>query len=440
MRIALLSTYELGHQPIHIASPAAALAQQRHKVRTVDLAAQAWPPDLVEWADAIAFSTPMHTALRLATVAATRVRSERPDLPICAYGLYAAMASDDPFDRRISGEYEAELLVWASELSGPRSVTVHLDRTRFTVPERSQLPPLDTYAHLAIGSSRIPVGAVETTHGCVHRCRHCPLPTVYDGRIRKVDESVVLADIEQLVDNGAEHITFSDADFLNAPHHAMRIVEELHHRWPTLTYDATIKVEHLLRHGDLIERLVETGCVFVISAFESLNDAVLEILDKGHTRTDAIQLIHRARDAGLDLRPTWLPFTPWTTIDDLLDMFSFIATHDLIGLTDPIQMTIRLLVPAGSLLEEHPSFVEHRDAYDTHALSYRWVCPEPSLDALQRTLASQTESMLDEPPHEVFAALWRTVLLAAERDTTPADTIPLGATEGRPRLTEPWFC
>ena len=48
---------------------------------------------------------------------------------------------------------------------------------------------------------------------------------------------------------GASHITFGDPDFFNGPTHARRIVEALHERHPAVTYDVTIKVEHLLRRA-----------------------------------------------------------------------------------------------------------------------------------------------------------------------------------------------
>ena len=90
MRVLLISTYELGHQPLHVASPAAALRRAGHEVRCLDLSVQPWDPDALDWAQAVGFSVPMHTAMRLALNAARRLRREHPRLPICFYGLYAA--------------------------------------------------------------------------------------------------------------------------------------------------------------------------------------------------------------------------------------------------------------------------------------------------------------------------------------------------------------
>ena len=46
-------------------------------------------------------------------------------------------------------------------------------------------------------------------------------------------------------------IPFVDPDFLNAPPHSLRIVAAVHERFPAVTFDCTVKVEHVLRHADL---------------------------------------------------------------------------------------------------------------------------------------------------------------------------------------------
>ena len=402
-------------------------------MRTLDLAFDTWSDATIDWAQAIAFSVPMHTALRLAYVAANRIASRRPHIPMSAYGLYAEMADSHPFERSIAGEYMDELLAWIASLSttAPEyGTTTSRGRSSFAVPDREDLPSLDNYARLSIGSERRLAGAVETSHGCIHRCRHCPLPTVYDGRIRIVGHDVVLADVAQLVEAGAGHVTFADADFLNGPKHSMRIVEDVHRRWPHLTYDATIKVEHLLRHADLVPRLVETGCAFVVSAFETLNDEILSILDKGHTALEASEVVHNAASAGLTLRPTWLPFTPWTTYDDLIAMFSFIDTHDLALSTDPVQMSIRLLVPRTSLLADHPAFLPFRGPYNADTLGYEWKASDPVLDELATRLSLIAQELADDSPMRAFTGMWRETLRTGGLDESPADSIPVG---GHPR-------
>ncbi len=449
MRVLLVSTYELGHQPLHVASPAAALRAAGHEARCLDLSVDPWDYALERWAEAVAFSVPMHTAMRLAVRAARPLRRRRPELPVCLYGLYAAMKSDTVVgavaDRVIAGEYEPGLVGWADEPAGVPSTgvraPVQLGRHAFVVPARELLPPLERYAHLAVAGEERPVGYVEASHGCVHRCRHCPVPVVYDGRIRIVEEDVLLADIAQLVAMGARHITFGDPDFLNGRRHSLRVVRAMHERFPRLTFDCTAKVEHILENRQLWPELAACGCLFVVSAFESVNDDILERLDKGHVTREAVEALELLRGHGIEVRPSFLPFTPWTTLDDVVELLDFVAENRLIGSVDAVQYAIRLLVPEGSLLLEPAGSLPGLGAYDAELLTYTWRSPDPRVDALQRRIAALAEAgaAAGEPVSTTYLKIRTAALAAAERAGRPL-AIPAGSTEGRPRLTEPWFC
>ncbi|MDP8959128.1 MAG: CUAEP/CCAEP-tail radical SAM protein [Actinomycetota bacterium] len=449
MRTLLVSCYELGHQPLHVASPAAALRRAGHQVRALDLSVQPFDPEAFSWAEAVGFSVPMHTAMRLAMVAARRVRALRPDLPLCFYGLYAPVSRDltvgRMVDRAIAGEYEPALVRWVDELEaaspsreGP--VLIELGRSEFRLPARDLLPPLDRYAHLEAGEEHRLVGYVEASHGCRHRCRHCPIPAVYQGRIRAVDQELMLEDVARLVEMGARHITFGDPDFLNAVHHSLRVVREIHGAFPELTFDCTTKVEHVLRHREVWGELAAAGCVFVVSAFETVNDEILHLMDKGHTAAQASGAIEVLRSHGVEVRPSWLPFTPWTRIEDLVDILDFIAAHDLYGSTDPVQLTIRLLLPEGSLLLDVPEILPYLDDYDREALSYRWRAADPEVDRLQSRLATVAAEGAGRAveQEELLERVWKEIMEAAGKGG--GGQIPVGATAGRPRLTEPWFC
>ncbi len=443
MKVLLVSTYELGRQPVHVASPAAALEKGGHEVKARDLAVESWDPSLVDWADVVAISTPMHTAMRLAIDVADQVKQQRPDLPVATYGLYAGMASPGesaPFDRAIVGEYESELVHWVSGTSDEQPVTIHLGRGGFTRPDRSMLPALSNYAHLAVDGERRLVGAVEASHGCVHLCRHCPIPAVYDGKLRVVDVATVLADIDQQVEAGARHITFGDPDFLNAPAHSLRIIRAMHERHPDVTFDCTVKVEHILVHRDLWEEFAMSGCLFVVSAFESMNDEILGLLDKGHTAEEAALAVHLLRDVGIDLRPSWLPFTPWTTRDDVDAIFRFISSHDLIESTDPVQLGIRLLIPAGSLVLGIDGMDRYLGPYDDRALSYRWESPDSEMDELSARLMAiaETGASRGVPVSETFMQQWIAVVEGSDLPEPVA--VANGASRERPQLTESWFC
>jgi hypothetical protein len=440
VRVLLVATYELGHQPGNIAGPAARLLERGHEVRVVDTSVEPWDPELAAWADRVAFSVPMHTATRLVRELATTVHK-----PVCCYGLYATMC-DDVSDAVIAGEYEDALVAWAEgdaiaqpvQLGRPAARAAHSGSdapgSGPPLPARRLLPPLDRYVRLAVGDEMRLVGSVEASRGCSHRCRHCPVPVVYDGRVRVADESAVLADIAQLVELGARHITFADPDFLNAPLHSMRVVRALHARFPRVTFDCTTKVEHVIEHHDLLAELQESGCIFIVSAFESLDDHTLARLDKGHTAADEAQAVELVRAHGIDVRPSFLPFTPWTTRADVATLLDFVFEHDLVGSVDPVQYTIRLLLPEGSLLLRHPDLTPHLGAWDPVRLSYAWTPIDPAMDTLQRDLAALVEECVGrgEPITTTYARVRETVGLL------PVDLSE--CTTDRPALTESWFC
>ncbi len=433
VRVALVSCYELGHQPLAVAAPAARLLEAGHEVRCLDLSVEPWDPTLVTWADRLACSVPMHTATRIARQVVEDVRRRRPELPVACFGLYGA-AMADVADRVLAGETDAPLQRW---VEGDRdTAVVHLDRAADrSRPARELLPPLERYARLERAGRDELVAVVEASHGCVHRCRHCPVPVVYDGRIRIVDADRVLADVAQQVEAGATHVTFGDPDFLCGPKHARRVVAALHDRLPALTFDCTVKVEHVLAHRQLWDEFAAAGCLFVVSAFESVDDATLARLDKGHTAADEAEAVAVLRAAGIEVRPSWLPFTPWTSVEQVRALVDFVAAHDLVGNVDPVQYTIRLLLPPGSLLLDHPDVVPYLGAYDAERASWSWHAADPAADTLQRDLADLVETSLSGG-----ASIPAVYARVRERLGLPPVAVDEARAAAVPRLSEPWFC
>ena len=453
MRVLLISTYELGRQPFGLASPAAWLRRAGFAVECADTTRHKLSESAVQCADVVAFYLPMHTATRIATPLISRVRELHPSIRVAAYGLYAPL--NEPLLRSLGvefiagGEFEAALVEFARAVANHAqpgaSPSVRTDRLEYIVPERASLPPLHQYARLAMtdGSERI-CGYTEASHGCKHLCRHCPIVPVYGGKFRVVQPGVVLADIRQQVAAGAQHITFGDPDFFNGPGHALAIVRALHQEFPYLTYDVTIKVEHLLQHAGALPVLRDTGCAFVTSAVESIDDHVLALLQKGHTRADFVRLAEIFRDIGLTLAPTFVAFMPQTTLQGYLDLLETVETLGLVEHVSPVQWSLRLLITSGSPLADLPEFREHLRAFDDAALCYRWVHPDPRVDALQRAVEKRIQVLTknDFSRRQIFADVHALASRAASGDLDmPLPQSPeMPARVTVPYLTEPWYC
>jgi len=457
--ILLISCYELGHQPIALASPLAFLEKAGYHPDAIDLSIQKLNMSKVRRARLVAISVPMHTALRIGAVVATQIREANAACHITFFGLYSSLNKDALLEKAadsvIGGEYETALvsLVQSLEESGDRSIEGVSTRQKdaetllthlpFIAPSRTRLPSLEKYAHLEEGGTLRQVGYVEASRGCRYHCRHCPIPPVYGGRFFLVPREVVLEDIKRLVQMGATHITFGDPDFLNGPVHSLRIVRAMHNLFPDLTFDFTAKIEHLIRDQSSLSELSELGCIFIISAVESLSNTILSYLDKNHTRADIIQAVHLTRQAGITLRASLVPFTPWTTIEDIIDLFDFVEEEDMIDSLDPVQYSIRLLIPPGSLLLSEPSITAHLGPLVQESFTYLWTHTDPEIDRLQEEFAEEIEKGTQEEvdPALIFYQLKEFAYAVLEGRPPVRVTHSVNPDRKKPpRLTEPWFC
>ncbi|MBI5612392.1 MAG: radical SAM protein [Gammaproteobacteria bacterium] len=450
MKVVLINPYEIGRQPFGLAEPAAWLTRAGCEVQCLDLALQRLEPEVLRDARLVAIYVAMHTATRIALAAIPRIRALAPQAHLCVYGLYAPM--NEKLLRELGvhtvfgGEVEPALVLLVERLrtGAGRAQTepvVNLSKIEFLTPDRSALPPLQRYAHLQLpDGGRKTVGFAEGSRGCKHLCRHCPVVPVYYGMFRVVPVEVVLADVRQQVAAGAQHISFGDPDFLNGPSHARRLVQAVHAEFPDLSYDATIKIQHLIDHAELLPVLKASGCLFITAAVESVDDRVLALLAKNHTNADFARAVALTRAAGIALAPTFVAFTPWTTLAGYIALLARLLELDLVESVPPIQLAIRLLIPQGSLLLELPELLPHIGAFDPALLGYPWKNPDARVDRLQHAV----QELVGQPETqhlsrgEVFARIWRLAHEAMGMET------PVLADRGRgapiPRLSEPWYC
>lgn len=474
----MLSTYELGHQPLGLAIPAAVLQAEGHEVEALDLSTgdRASNADklsrMLERAELLAVSVPMHTAMQLAVPIIKACNTARPELPVVLYGLYAHLGQGDHSPVRASacirGDDPAPLVGLARSLAAGAGTSQTSSCTPVWLPARDILPPLTAYARLEAQKEQLLAGATISTIGCSRKCLHCPVPIVYQGRSKAISLDLVMADVDQLARLGARHISFADADFLSRPSHAKRVIKEFASSFPKLTFDVTTKVSHLLANEDALSQMADAGCLFVTSAFESTSQKILDKLAKGHSRKDMIQAVTMLRAHGIEPRPSFVPFTPWSTLEDLADTLDLVAELELVGNVDAVQYSIELLVPPESLLLEKMSGLV--GPYDPSRLTWLWeyeVAKEDPIQAaalreLQHTFASLAEdaSAKDGTSEDAGAATTYLEMREALSEVLRSLLRPLGTThqftgandekalhavararmQSPPRLTESWFC
>jgi hypothetical protein len=177
----------------------------------------------------------------------------------------------------------------------------------------------------------------------------------------------------------------------------------------------------------------------VTSAVESVDDRVLANLEKGHTRADFERAVALCRASGLAIAPTFVPFTPWTTLDGYLDLLHTIDKLDLAGHVAPVQLAIRLLIPNGSRMLELEDVKAVAGEFDARSLTHPWRHPDPEVDALQAELTRVVGVNISRPRHEVFGDVWDIAHARADSLSRWRDS-PRVARSTIPYLNEPWYC
>lgn len=449
--IVLISPYDLGRQPFALAEPAAIFTNAHYEVECLDLSQHKLTTEKLAPASIVFIYLSMLTATRIAVEAMPRIQQMAPRARIAVFGWYAPV--NEEFLRELGvdavfgGESETDMLAYAESISAAddhparHHKVVNLKRIDFVVPDRQSLPALDKYSQLVFpnGDRRV-MGFTETTRGCKHLCRHCPVVPVYNGRFYAVPADIVLEDIRQQIAKGAQHISFGDPDFLNGPLHAQRVIEAMHEEFPWLTYDAVIKIEHLIKHPDFLPFLSDSGCILVTTAVESVDDTILEYLDKGHSAAEFEQVVGLMKQHNIALAPTFIPFTPWTTVSNFIDLLDKIAELKLIMSVNPVQLSLRLLIPSGSRILELPKEETCITDFNPASLGYTWIHQDPEVDALQEKIRTWTEQAESEGLSrlEIFNGIRRIALKAAGRDDKDVTEEQCG--EPVPVHSESWYC
>jgi len=144
----------------------------------------------------------------------------------------------------------------------------------------------------------------------------------------------------------------------------------------------------------------------------------------------------------LVLQPTFIPFSPWTTFESYLDLLRILAEFELSEAVAPVQLGIRLLIPAGSRLLELPDIQRIIQPFDEQALVYPWKHADPRIDELcdevQQIVASSEK--LKRSRASTLEKIWRAANDAADVDAAPPVLPVLASRATVPYLNEPWYC
>ena len=428
MKILLLSFYDLGKQPKIISELYKKLDNGSNQIDIVDYSIEEKNLTLDNY-DVLGIYASMHTA---SVLAEQYLRDRKLPNKLFVFGLYANVFSE------MFSNFQSIHSFDSDELESLLEVQLNPNYSfKHSVPDRTILPSITDYSHIVDGSNNLIAGSVETTYGCKHECTHCPVPIEFKGMFKTFGTEKIITDVTNQVEEGAKHISFNDPDFFNGPKHALKILQLLNEKHPSITYDSTIKVEHILKYPDYFQELKNLNMLFVISAFETTNDHVLNILQKNHSSNDLNKAVELSLENNIDIRPTWMPFSPWTEQNDLISIIKLIENYKLRETVDPIQLTIKLLVPKNSLILKRPEMKEYLLDYDPSSFSYAWKYKFPNIDNIQNELF--TYVLQHESENEYAQYLGLVDILESHTNETLLNSEKYSQ-RIVPKLSETWFC
>jgi len=428
LKILLLSFYDLGKQPKIISELYKKLDNGSNQIDIIDYSIEEKDLTLDNY-DVLGIYASMHTA---SVLAEQYLRDRKLPNKLFVFGLYANVFSEMFSDFQSIHSFDSD------ELESLLQVQLNPNYSyKHTVPDRTILPSITDYSHIVDGSNNLIAGSVETTYGCKHECTHCPVPIEFKGMFKTFGTEKIITDVTNQVEEGAKHISFNDPDFFNGPKHALKILQLLNEKHPSITYDSTIKVEHILKYPDYFQELKNLNMLFVISAFETTNDHVLNILQKNHSFNDLNKAVELSLENKIDIRPTWMPFSPWTEQNDLISIIKLIENYKLRETVDPIQLTIKLLVPKNSLILKRPEMKEYLLDYDPSSFSYAWKYKFPNIDNIQNELF--TYVLQHESENEYAQYLGLVDILESHTNETLLNSEKYSQ-RIVPKLSETWFC
>jgi len=428
LKILLLSFYDLGKQPKIISELYKKLDNGSNQIDIVDYSIEEKNLTLDNY-DVLGIYASMHTA---SVLAEQYLRDRKLPNKLFVFGLYANVFSE------MFSNFQSIHSFDSDELASLLEVQLNPNYSfKHSVPDRTILPSITDYSHIVDGSNNLIAGSVETTYGCKHECTHCPVPIEFKGMFKTFGTEKIITDVTNQVEEGAKHISFNDPDFFNGPKHALKILQLLNEKHPSITYDSTIKVEHILKYPDYFQELKNLNMLFVISAFETTNDHVLNILQKNHSFNDLNKAVELSLENKIDIRPTWMPFSPWTEQNDLISIIKLIENYKLRETVDPIQLTIKLLVPKNSLILKRPEMKEYLLDYDPSSFSYAWKYKFPNIDNIQNELF--TYVLQHESENEYTQYLGLVDILESHTNETLLNSEKYSQ-RIVPKLSETWFC
>jgi len=147
---------------------------------------------------------------------------------------------------------------------------------------------------------------IMASRGCAFNCSFCSSLWKRRVRYRKLD--AVIAELKRNIERtGIRKYHFYDDDFLIRPRFAREMCQRLIDEKLNIQWCADSRVGDINRNADLLPLLARSGCLGLEIGVESLDDVVLEKINKRQTANDSLVAVRLLKQHGIV--PLWLTMT-----------------------------------------------------------------------------------------------------------------------------------
>jgi len=234
------------------------------------------------------------------------------------------------------GEYDRTLVELAAALSAGddwKGVKGLAYRLREAVAENERQPlieELDGRPYLAeivkrylrvedyfFAAARYPMVMMITGRGCPHKCVFCLYPQVFHGNKYRLRSPEDVADEFEYIANELPHVrevVIEDDTFSANKRRVKEICELLIERRVKIRWSANVRAN--LDYETMVA-MRRAGCRLIIVGYESGDQRVLDMMNKGTTLEQQLEFARAARRAGLLVHGCFMAGTPGETRESL---------------------------------------------------------------------------------------------------------------------------
>jgi radical SAM superfamily enzyme YgiQ (UPF0313 family) len=207
----------------------------------------------------------------------------------------------------------------------PRPLIADLDSLPF--PARELLGEAGKYIPPPATYKRKPVAVIMTARGCNRHCLYCfQIDKHRKSGIRYRSVENVMAEIEQVLNQGYREIKFIDDTLAGDYNRAMAIAQEIKKRGLDFTWFASAVVNQVDK--PLLKAFKEAGCWAILFGAESGVQKDLNTIRKGITPGQIRKAVRAAKEVGLTVYTPFLFGIPGQTYEDGLKTIEFALELD----------------------------------------------------------------------------------------------------------------